>query len=465
MAIYSFDTQPVSQSLHAMMRPIIVKVLTDVVVPIVYCDVYINDTYKGTFSATAYEQKLTGALRWRFDIRSKIQEFFDAPVPASFNTGNVQKGNSSCRVFVKVRDSITQNGVVVPEGPEPVMAIGDELAIPGGGEKSNEFFVFRATLQHEDNQNFDAHLSNYRKGEWAMDAWPLTHRPNGYQVLPGRPDSFPFATTGEHAFSKIRITYRRINRVTWESAEAALEQAPEVCGATIVSLNISTNPNGSANVTYQLSGADELYWSHPGVAGGAVQGPEDSGSFMIPAMLPGSYDVEFSPKCSNDQYGPTLIRRYEVSSRPSLWRPRVSDAYCQQSSGDNTGYLVYQTLEQVYTDVTPNALTGQTKPNTPTDPDFVPPVYNTISCPVPPPANTGREIFGAVMVYSVDICGALMNSFYIDPRFLNAAIGVHLFTDQSLSVEVVGYSYFKADDGTVYQLSGNLINSLSPVQC
>ena len=46
----------------------------------------------------------------------------------------------------------------------------------------------------------------------------------------------------------------------------------------------------------------------------------------------------------------------------------------------NSGYKGYTTLEEYYVD--DNSATGTTKPNVSTDPDYIAPVYDDISCPV-----------------------------------------------------------------------------------
>lgn len=47
----------------------------------------------------------------------------------------------------------------------------------------------------------------------------------------------------------------------------------------------------------------------------------------------------------------------------------------------NTGQKAYTTLEQYYTD--DDTPTGVTKPNTVGDPDYVAPVTDTTTCPLP----------------------------------------------------------------------------------
>ena len=48
---------------------------------------------------------------------------------------------------------------------------------------------------------------------------------------------------------------------------------------------------------------------------------------------------------------------------------------------ENTGMKAYQTLEQYYEST--GEATGVTKPNVPEDPDYVPPVEDLTSCPLP----------------------------------------------------------------------------------
>lgn len=47
----------------------------------------------------------------------------------------------------------------------------------------------------------------------------------------------------------------------------------------------------------------------------------------------------------------------------------------------NTGYKAWTTLEEYYLDS--GQPTGNTKPNDPADPDYVAPVYDTVTCPLP----------------------------------------------------------------------------------
>jgi hypothetical protein len=464
MAIIAITQQPSEAALQACMRPIVFKTTTAITVPMVFCDLYINDLYKGTFEATAYESRSATVTEWKFDIRSKVQEYFTQAKPAAFNGSEIVPAGSSCRVFVKLRDSSIVSGILIPEGPEPVQAFGTELPIPGGGTSSNQFYVFFFTLQHEHNQNLATHLTYYRNGDWRSEAYPLSHRPRtGYQVLPGQTDYFPFALNQEDVvFGKLRLHYRRVNRVIWQQTDYAIPEPPAVCNGHLITILITTNPNGSANVTYSTSGATHILWTHPEVSGGSSQGPVTGGSFSIAAMPAGTYTVTILV-CCDDVVGETVYRDYTISDRPFAWRGRFSDAVCETASGDNTGYLVYQTLEQVYTDVTPNALTGQTKTNSPSDPDYVSPVLNTDACPVPPPPTSGRLIIGREGTTESNACAATYQDYFIALDYLVPEVGTIIYINPDLSTPLLLKPFFITDVGTcsIYPSTGEVteINS------
>ncbi len=65
------------------------------------------------------------------------------------------------------------------------------------------------------------------------------------------------------------------------------------------------------------------------------------------------------------------------------WETHYRTISCGPATPENTGYKGWQTLEEYYTDT--NEATGQTKPNVPTQSDYVPPELNTTFCPVPTP--------------------------------------------------------------------------------
>lgn len=69
----------------------------------------------------------------------------------------------------------------------------------------------------------------------------------------------------------------------------------------------------------------------------------------------------------------------DLSNRQTAWRPRFEDAVCELEEGENTGRLIFITLEQYYTDNGEG--TGQTKPNAIGDPDYVQPIVDLDVCP------------------------------------------------------------------------------------
>jgi hypothetical protein len=64
----------------------------------------------------------------------------------------------------------------------------------------------------------------------------------------------------------------------------------------------------------------------------------------------------------------------------TAWRPLESSLRCVRENGINTGIAVYDFLEQYF--VESEDPTGQTKINTPSDPDYVAPVENLAACPI-----------------------------------------------------------------------------------
>lgn len=69
----------------------------------------------------------------------------------------------------------------------------------------------------------------------------------------------------------------------------------------------------------------------------------------------------------------------ELPNRQTAWRARFSDAVCEQEEGENTGRLIFITLEQYYTDNGEG--TGLTKPNNEGEPDYVQPIEDLDTCP------------------------------------------------------------------------------------
>lgn len=61
----------------------------------------------------------------------------------------------------------------------------------------------------------------------------------------------------------------------------------------------------------------------------------------------------------------------------------------------NTGRKIYTTLKEIYTD--DNTPTGNTKLNTPGDPDYIPPTYDYVMCPLPSTTTTTTTTSGGLV--------------------------------------------------------------------
>jgi len=119
------------------------------------------------------------------------------------------------------------------------------------------------------------------------------------------------------------------------------------------------------------------------------------------------------------------------------------------------------------TDVSPNALTGQTKANSPSDPDYVAPVINVDLCPIPTPPTSGREIIGREGVTEIDACSAPYFSYYINLSYLVPEVGTIIYTNLALTTPLVAREFFITDSG-VCELdisTGEVLNINPTVSC
>ena len=75
------------------------------------------------------------------------------------------------------------------------------------------------------------------------------------------------------------------------------------------------------------------------------------------------------------------FRHYGATGgRDTAWR--AITPFCITAGEDNTGYKGYTTLEEYYID--DNTATGTTKDNVDTDPDYVYPIHDTVTCALTP---------------------------------------------------------------------------------
>ncbi|HAN37934.1 MAG TPA: hypothetical protein DCQ29_03445, partial [Chitinophagaceae bacterium] len=288
MAILTITKQPTQDSLMAAMQPILIAAETTVNTPMVFCDVYINSVYYGTYEHTAPLERTTTVWRWVFDIQDKVREVFAKILPATNRGDSINQAETSCRVMCKLRDSTYVNNVLQEEQPIPIQATPSKPAVPGGGTSTNSFWVLLATVQLESIQVLEQHLTTLKVGEWDPECYPLSHRLNGYQVVPGYSDYFPFAIKRMVQWGSLTLHYRNRLRVSWDNQVYNFPPPPTTCLATITGLNISINiAQGQAIITVTMVNATAFVWSIPQVNNGALNGPVNGSSATTPILPAG----------------------------------------------------------------------------------------------------------------------------------------------------------------------------------
>jgi hypothetical protein len=224
MPITIISYQPINNSLNVAYRPIVFRcrakipfaTLSNYLSPIVYCDIYVDDVYYKTFSKTQYVKNsftipvygtdtFAGVNflnnnwtppEYEFDIQDALQEVMGYNLPTIDGAEILELTNTVKKVFVKIRNAyLDENGFVVSEQTAPIQ--GDVLnpPVPGQGTLSNEIWVYNATLQHEDNQNFNQFLDGWKTGIWNPESFPLTKKPKVIKICQTDSSYFPISTT------------------------------------------------------------------------------------------------------------------------------------------------------------------------------------------------------------------------------------------------------------------------------
>lgn len=207
--------QPAANSLNAAYRPIIVKALISPVPPISFCDIYFNGVFYKTLSNTADGATPT------FDLQDATQEYLSKYL-APNGTSIIRTGSTLFTVCEgRIRgSSLNANGFLIVDPVVPVQATAGVPAVAGTGLSTNSFFVVNATLQNEDLQDLASHLDLYKTGTWSVNAWPLTHRRQGYRIAGS--DYFPIAYNDVPDLSCIRINYKLKDGTTGNSTNCNL---------------------------------------------------------------------------------------------------------------------------------------------------------------------------------------------------------------------------------------------------
>jgi|GEM_PF-5921131 len=317
MPIESFISQPAPNSIHAAYRPIIIRVAatkTDATPrpPVVYCDIYFNDTFYKTISKSQYTKLNPTNTEWQFDIQDAPQEFLRKFIAANGGYNIVEGTLIAVKVLCKLRSSGEDaNGFIQTEGIAPVQGTSDIDPIPGTGTSTNEFFVVNAVLQHTDNQDLSAHLSSYKKRDWAESTWPLSHRPDMYKIGVSDSDYFPILHGGT-SLSCLVLHYMNKGQNTYHSVtNCSLNACPIVTGIQYGEVDNGDGTQtfiftfdpisvivAALTIEYRLSGSSNLWTASIGT----IISPR---SITLPLGL---YDFRFktSGACT-PQYSPDII--------------------------------------------------------------------------------------------------------------------------------------------------------------
>ena len=239
MPIISIISQPQADKIKAAYRPVLLQVsatqtspTVDRFIPaVVYCDIYFEGVfYKSMVSTTPINKPVFNSINpiFQFDIQDACQEFLTKEIAANgfstlYNVPGVMTG-VECRFRSSTNDV---NGFLVQDGPVPEQGTATTNPVSGGGISSNTFYVVNAALQHIDNLDLEAHLSSYKKGNWANNAFPLSHRPNNYRVCRNDSDSFPIIYKGNpQDISCIQVKYRKKGSDIWYFANTCAACVP-----------------------------------------------------------------------------------------------------------------------------------------------------------------------------------------------------------------------------------------------
>lgn len=244
MPIDSIVSQPATDSIQAVYRPIVFKVkafatgsdiTAPVMPPIVFCDIYFLTGYPiGTNIGTSIGVAVPTAIYYRtlsktkagpnyifaFDIQDACQEVLSKEMPAFLSGEMFIPRFAHNTVQCKFRSSgVDGSGFTTPEGTAPVQPTDDTNEGDGDGTTSNQFYILNTTLRHEQNQNLADHLNAYKYGTWKNGYYPLSHRPNKYYLSINDNDHFPFFYPKGVILKKIRLLFRYINQTTQWAAE------------------------------------------------------------------------------------------------------------------------------------------------------------------------------------------------------------------------------------------------------
>lgn len=252
MPIGSIIIQPAANSLNAAYRPVILRISATktggaTTPPVVYCDIYINDSFYRTITMTQYTKLNVSDTEWEFDIQDPCQEILRKYLGTNGGTLILNPTTIIASVYCKFRSSgINTDGFLIAEDTAPAQGSVGVDPISGTGTQSNTFFILNATLQHEDNQVLTSHLNSYKQRDWIATAYPLTHRTENYKICPSQSDYFPIVSDKQPG--SIILSYREKNSNSFLNLGY---NSP--CELPLNFTSSETLPNGAVGVPYYFA--------------------------------------------------------------------------------------------------------------------------------------------------------------------------------------------------------------------
>ena len=213
-------------SLNVAYRPIIFRCTatitgatpTNYIPPVVYCDIYLNGIYYKSLGKTQYINNNGITPEYEFDIQDALQEVMSYNLPDIDGSAILDVNKTFKKVFIKFRNAkLDANGFITSEQLVPIQGTSSNIPVAGDGIQSNEIYVYNATLQHEDEQDFQTFLDNYKTGIWNGNSFPLTRRPKKMKLCKTDSSYFPIISSSQIAC--IELNYRNKNSNTFQTAQ------------------------------------------------------------------------------------------------------------------------------------------------------------------------------------------------------------------------------------------------------
>ena len=175
---------------------------------VIYCDVYVNNAYYKSLTATSGELLYFGSAPWyrafEFDVQFILQEALRSVPPPIETFTLVEDKGALCRFKLAFRKGYKVNGITVFTDPFPKQGTMDTPSEAGGGVFTSNYQCLNAVLQHEEEEELSIHLATLRSPAANNPlVWPLTSRPDRlYRVGRTQIDFFPFYC-GYNAFNAL----------------------------------------------------------------------------------------------------------------------------------------------------------------------------------------------------------------------------------------------------------------------